>query len=266
MMRIWFFSLISLAMLQASPITAPLLELQGERGVIDAPEAKEGMSGVLIRHFDATHNSIIANVRIEKVDPSTHRSIVRLSPYDGLKQNSLPSGKWSPKTSDEVVLAYDYTRALMITPNDDTYAKLTKSIPNLEWVHPDLYATYLSYEGHPTPLVKDFHRFCTANSVGTLLIHSADTLFTLDCKNFSLLQMAPSHTDGNVSMTPFFTRVPTIRNAWWGEGSSKLKSYEPYYLEQIALNNPKNRELYELFKAKFGEQSALLHHFDLKEH
>ena len=65
--------------------------------------------------------------------------------------------------------------------------------------------------------------------------------------------------------TPFFSRIPTIRAAWWGEGSSRLDHYEPYYLEQIALNNSKNKELYELYKAKFSDKSALLRNFDLKE-
>jgi hypothetical protein len=115
-------------------------------------------------------------------------------------------------------------------------------------------------------LVKDFHNFCTANSIGLLTVLSNDTLFTLDCKTFALLETTPTAIDGNTTTTPFFTRVPTIRAGWWGEGSSKLKSYEPYYLEQIALNNSKNKELYELFKAKLGEKSALLHHFELKEH
>lgn len=265
MMRIWFFSLICIAVLEASPISSPLLEVQEQGGTIDAPQAKEGMSGFVVRHFDTTHSSIIANARVEHVNPSTHRATLSFGNYDGLKQNTLPSGKWDPKISDEVVIAYDYNRGLLIAPNDDTYVKVTKTLPNVEWVHPDLYATYLSYEGHPTPLVKDFHNFCTANSIGLLTIQSSDTLFTLDCKNFALLQIAPSSADINTSMTPFFTRVATIRAGWWGEGSSKLKSYEPYYLEQIALNNPKNRELYELFKAKFGEKSALLHHFELKE-
>ncbi len=264
-MRIWFFSLICLGMLEASPISVPLLDVEGERGAIEAPDVKVGMSGFVVRHFDATHSSIIANARVEQVNSTTHRAIIHLSPYDGLKQNSLPSGLWSPKKSDEVVIAYDYARALVIAPNDDTYTMLTKSIPNVEWVHPDTYATYLSHEGHPTPLVEDFRRFCASSSVGLLFIQSTDILFTLDCKNFALLQIAPSQIQTKESMTPFYTRVPTIRSAWWGKGSSKLENYDPYYLEQIALNNPKNKELYKLYKAKFGEKSALLRHFDLKD-
>lgn len=264
-MRIYFLFLLTLGIVQASSISTPLIEVQNNQGAIEAPELKVGMSGFVVRHFDATHSSIIANATVSTVAPTSNRAIVTFKEFDGIRQNSLPSGKWIPQAKDEVVIAYDYGRALLIAPNDDTYAAITKSIPNIEWIHPDLYATYLSHEGHPTPLVKDFNRFCTSGSIGLLFVQSAERLFTLDCKNFALLQSTDSLSIGKNSTTPFYSRISDIHAAWWGEGSSRLKSYEPYYLEQIALNNPKNKELYELYKAKFGEKSALLRHFDFKE-
>ncbi|HEX5622911.1 MAG TPA: plasminogen-binding N-terminal domain-containing protein [Sulfuricurvum sp.] len=264
-MRIWFLSFICSGMLYASPIHTPLLDLNENTGSIVSSDLKVGMSGFVVRHFANDHSAIIANARVESINSDTHRALIDLSPYDGLRQNSLPSGTWKPKISDEVVIAYDYERALLIAPNDDAYRAITKNLPNIEWVHPDTFATYLSHEGHPTPILEDFHRFCTASSVGLLYIQSAETLFTLDCKNFALLQTAPSLQEKKESVTPFYTRVPTIRADWWGEGSSRLDGYEPYYLEQIALNNAKNKELYELYKAKFSDKSALLRNFDLKE-
>ena len=265
MMRIWLITLIACSVLNASSITTPLLEVEKDRATIIAENLRDGMSGFIVRAFDATHSTIIANARVEQLNPSNGRAILKLSEYDGLRQNSLPSGNWVPQPSDTAVLAYDYERALLIAPNDDTYDVITKSIPGIEWIHPDNFATYLSYEGHPTPLVEDFKRYCTANSVGLLYVQSAQNLFTLDCKSFALLQTTPSMNKTTSEQTPFFTRIPTIRAAWWGEGSSRLDSYEPYYLEQIALKNSKNKELYELYKAKFSDKSALLRNFDLKE-
>lgn len=264
-MRILFLSLFCMGMLQASPISTPLLDANEHSGNIQASQLKVGMSGFIVRHFDDKHSSIIANARVSALNTDTNRAQIDISPYDGLRQNSLPSGNWKARANDEVIIAYDYERALFIAPNDDAYDTLTKSIPNVEWIHPDTYATYLSHEGHPTPLVEDFHKFCTSNSVGLLYIQSADTIFTLDCKNFALLQTASVTTLKKESMTPFYTRAPAIRANWFGAGSSRLKNYEPYYLEEIALNNSKNKELYELYKAKFSEKSALLHNFDVKE-
>ncbi len=265
MMRIWLTTFLACSVLNAASITSPLLDVQESRASISAENLREGMSGFIIRQFDATHSTIIANARVEQVNPSNKRAILILSEYDGLRQNSLPSGNWKPKASDIAILAHDYERALLIAPNEDSYDAISKSIPNVEWIHPDNYATYLSYEGHPTPLKEDFHHYCTANSVGLLYIQSAQTLFTLDCKSFALLQTTPSVQKTTTEQTPFYTRIPTIRAAWWGEGSSRLDRYEPYYLEQIALNNSKNKELYALYKAKFSDKSALLRYFDLKE-
>lgn len=265
-MRIWFYSLLSFGiLLNAAPISTPLLDIDGEHASIEAPQLRVGMSGFIVRQFDATHSTIIANARVEQTNPSNNRAIVRISKYDGLHQDALPSGSWSPKPSDKAVLAYDYGRALVIAPDEDTYDAITKSISGIEWIHPDNYATYLSYEGHPTPLVEDFHNYCTANSIGLLYIQSAQTLFTLDCKSFTLLESTPSVQKTAEAQTPFFTHIQTIRSAWWGEGSSRLDAFEPYYLEQIALNNPKNQKLYELVKAKFSDKSALLRHFEIKE-
>ncbi len=265
MMRIWLLSLITCGVLNASSITTPLLDVDHDRASIVAENLRVGMSGFIVRKFDAIHSTIIANARVEDTNPSNNRAIIRISPYDGLRQNSLPSGSWVPQATDTAVMGYDYERALLIAPTDDAYYTVTKSMPNIEWVHPDLYATYLSNEGHPTPLVKDFHDYCTANSIGLLYIQSAQTLFTLDCKSFTVLQTAPSLSSSDKAQTPFYTRIPTIRAAWWGEGSSRLSAYEPYFLEQIALKNSKNKELYELYKAKFSDKSALLRDFEIKE-
>jgi hypothetical protein len=264
-MRIWLLSLITLGVLNASPISAPLLQVENERAAIVAENLQVGMSGFVIRKFDETHSTVIANAKVEQINPANNRAILKISEYDGIRQDSLPGGNWTPAASDIALLASDYDRALLIAPNDDAYYAITKSIPGVTWVHPDNFAAYLSNEGHPTPLIEDFHNYCTANSVGLLYIQSAQTLFTLDCKTFAVLQTAPSIASKEKTALPFYTRIPEIRAAWWGAGSSRLESYDPYYLEEIALNNPKNRPLYELYKAKFSEQSALLHHFELKE-
>jgi len=265
MMRIWLITLITCSVLNASPITAPLLDIEQNRASIIAENLKTGMSGFIVRQFDADHSTVIANARVEQTNPANNRAILSISKYDGLHQDALPGGNWTPKPSDIAVLAYDYGRALLIAPNDDTYDAITKSISGVEWVHPDNYASFLSYEGHQTPLVEDFKSYCTANSVGLLYIQSAENLFTLDCKSFTVLQTTPFTTVSEKKQTPFYTRIPTIRAAWWGEGSSSLDSYEPYYLEIIALNNSKNKELYELYKGKFSKESALLRHFETKE-
>lgn len=265
MMRKWLFLLCSFGVANAASVSTPILQVEKDRAAVVADNLQPGMSGYIVRKFDDTHSSIIANARVEETNSVNGRTLLRVSQYDGVQQNALPHGNWAPNPSDVAYLANDYDRALLIAPNDDAYYAITKSTPGVAWIHPDRFAAYLSSEGHPTPLVKDFHNYCTANSVGLLYVQSADTLFTLDCKTFALLQTAPSLNAVNKPMLPFWSRVQNIRAAWWGEGSSRLEQFDPYYLEQIALNNPKNRSLYDLYKAKFSDKSALLRYFDIKE-
>ncbi len=264
-MRIWILTLLSLGMLEGSPITTKLLDVQETHGSIEAPGLKEGMSGFVVRYFDATHSTVIANARVTQINPQNNRAIITFSEYDGLHQNSLPSGSWTPKINDEITFGYDYQRALLITGSDESYFQITKAHPDMTWIHPDTFATYLSHTGHPTPLVEDFHKFCTSNSVGLLYVHVDQTLFQLDCKNFAFLGSSSATASSSIPKTPFYSRIPTIRANWFGAGSSRLDAYAPYYLEEIALNNPQNQSLYELYKGSFSEQSALLRHFELKE-
>lgn len=264
-MRIWILTLLSLGILEASQITTKLLNVDETHGSIEAPGLKEGMSGFVVRYFNTAHSTIISNARVTQVDPQNNHAILTFSEYDGLHQNSLPGGSWIPQKNDEVIFGYDYHRALLISGSDDSYLKITKTLPTLTWVHPDTFATYLSHLGHPTPLVEDFHDFCTAHSIGLLYVHVDQTLIKLDCKNFTFLESSSAVASESTPKTPFYSRIPTIRANWFGAGSSRLDKYAPYYLEQIALNNPKNQSLYELYKGSFSQQSALLRHFELKE-
>jgi hypothetical protein len=63
MMRIWLITLIACSVLNASSITAPLLEVEGERATIVVENLREGMSGFIVRKFDAAHSTIIANAQ-----------------------------------------------------------------------------------------------------------------------------------------------------------------------------------------------------------
>jgi len=96
-----------------------------------------GVSGFIIRHFNKEHSAIIANAVVTSYDDTQGLATLQLSPYTGLRQNSLPTGTWQAKPDDEVVLAYGYNRALLLTPNEHIWHKITSRTPIVEWIHPD---------------------------------------------------------------------------------------------------------------------------------
>lgn len=236
-MRIIIALLATLAVTQASSIKLTIESLQNSTAITQShPQLQEGMSGFVIHKIDDTRSSIIANASVKNID--SNKATIEVSKYNGTLQESLPTIKIEPTIADEIIIASDYSRALAIAPNEDTYEAITKSLARLNFIHPDIYAAYLSSVGHPTPTREDFSEFCTSNSIGLLYIQSDNNLYTLDCKSLSLLQITPFASASSSAMTPFFSRVENIRSAWWGDGSSLLNSYEPYYKEQIKKYNP----------------------------
>ncbi len=237
-MRIFLTIFIFLAIAEASAIKSNILSVEKTTAKIEShPQLQVGISGYIIHKIDSNQKTIIADSVVESIDSTTNIATISILPYSGTHQESLPSIDIKPSAGDEAIFANDYTRAMVIAPDEDTYEIITKNLSRLDFIHPDIYATYLSSIGHPTPQTEDFKEFCTSNSIGLLYIQSSDKLFTLDCKSFTLLQSSEFKSSPSDKIAPFFSRIDEIRAAWWGSGSSRLDSYEPYYIEVIKKHN-----------------------------
>jgi len=239
-LRFLLLLLMPLSIMWASLIKAPLFDVDAHQGFIKITTLQEGVSGFVVRHFNDEHSAIIAKAVVVHVDPQNRQATIAFSTYDGLKQNALPKGKWQPKEGDEVQLAFAYNRALLIAPNRELYHQVMSRGKSIEWVSSDLFAAMLSERGHPTPLYDDIQDFCDANTVGLLYVYAKQTLFTLDCHSFQVLQTTPLPQEVSKTQLPFYSRIEAIREAWWGEGSSPLKAYEPYYFRLIEQHNQTN--------------------------
>jgi len=239
-LRLLLLLLMPLALIWASLIKAPLFDVDAHQGFIKSTALQEGVSGFVVRHFNDTHSVIIAKAVVIDVDAQKKEATIAFSAYDGLRQNALPKGEWHPKDGDEVQLAFAYNRALLIAPSREIYYQVTSHGKAIEWVSSDLFAAMLSERGHPTPLQEDMQDFCDASTVGLLYIYSRQTLFTLDCQSFQVLQTTPLPHEVSAPHMPFFSRIEKIREAWWGEGSTPMKAYEPYYFHLIERQNRNN--------------------------
>lgn len=249
----------------ASSISQPIVGVDEDKATIKIDNIDVGMSGFVVKHIDENHSLILKSAVVESFDKEAKTAVLKLSSYDVLKQNSLPSGKWDVSIGDEAVLAYGYSRAVLIAPSEEIYHRITKALPTLEWVHPDLFATMLSSNGHPTPLKKDFLNICNAASVGLLYFYIHENLFTIDCQSMSILQITPAPLKQESLQLPFYSRVEKINANWFGKGSGRLDAYDPYYYEYLVKNNPKNKELYDLIKNKEQNLTSLLNDFDIKD-
>nr|WP_321267648.1 plasminogen-binding N-terminal domain-containing protein [uncultured Sulfurimonas sp.] len=236
--------------LLAGVVISPLVSVdeKNEIATIEIEKIDVGMSGFISHKIADGHSVILKNIEVISFDKTSKIAMLKMNPYDALKNNALPNGKWTPKVGDEAILAFGYTRGILISPSEDIYHRITRSVKNLQWVHPDIFATILSFNGHPTPLREDFSKFSIATSVGLVFIYLDEKLFTVDAKSFKILTISEAKLKQDSTQLPFYTRVEEIDAAWWGEGSNELESYEPYYYEVLTKANLDNKELQDIVK------------------
>ena len=247
----------------AATVTQPLVGVQENEATIAIDNIDVGMSGFIVKQIDENHSAIINSAVVTKFDKNTTTATLKLGEYTELSQDYLPKGKWQANKDDKAVLAVGYSRAMLIAPSENVYYRITRALPSLEWLHPDIFASMLSAHGHPTPLKEDFEQTCERMSVGLLYFYIKPNLFTLDCKSMKLLQITPAPLDVEKLKLPFYSRVEKINANWFGEGSSRLKAYDPYYYEFLIKNNSQNKELYNLVKEQ--NLTDMLDEFDMKD-
>jgi hypothetical protein len=214
---------------------------------VKAAELQEGVSGFVVHHITPKHSAILKSAFVKEYDAATQTATLQLGDFLALRNNSLPYGKWNVAVGDTVELAFAYSRALLIAPSEELYHKITKSV-QVQWIHPDLFATVLSFVGHPTPLKSDFARFGNTASVGLVFIYLEGKIFTVDIQTLKILNITKTPLLQKKEQTPFYTRVQNIDAAWWGEGSDEMEAYAPHYYELLASHNKKNKALYEIIK------------------
>jgi len=249
-MKYIFLVLVLVLQVFAGVVKSPIISVdeQNSQATIKLNKIDVGMSGFIYHKVGGEQGVILKNIVVSSYDKDSKIATLEMSPFDGIKNNALPSGKWSVRVGDEAILAFGYTRGLLIAPNEDIYHRVTRSVKNLQWVHPDLFTTTLSFMGHPTPLRDDFTQFSIGTSVGLVFIYLDEKLFTIDAKSFKILNISDAILKQEETDLPFYTRIKEIEAAWWGEGSNKLTSYEPHYYELLSKANPDNKELSRLIK------------------
>ncbi len=263
-MRLLFLLFLPL-FLFASAIETPIIRMDNEKAIIHIPAIDVGVSGFIVRQFNDNHSAIISNATVSHFNSELQQATLTLSPYDGLVQNSLPNGTWTPREGDMAILAFSYERALLIAPSDDIYHDISSRIKSVHWIHPDTFAAFLSSRGHPTPLVEDMQGFCKLASIGLLYFYSDQALFTLDCQSFTLLQITPAPMTIENQKLPFYSMVENIEANWFGAGNDELESYDPYYMKVLVQSNPKSKKLYHFIKSNDSNSSLLLNEFEIEE-
>ncbi|MCD6433100.1 MAG: plasminogen-binding N-terminal domain-containing protein, partial [Sulfurimonas sp.] len=191
-MKYIFILLMVIVELFGGVVKSPVVSVNADESLATIQIAKidVGMSGFIVHNIAKNHNTILKNVVVKSYDEQSQIATLELSEYDALRQNALPSGNWHVEVGDMVVLAFGYTRGILIAPSEDIYYRITRATKHLQWIHPDIFATVLSFTGHPTPLREDFKKLVISTSVGLLYIYIEKKLYTVDSQSFKILNIS----------------------------------------------------------------------------
>jgi hypothetical protein len=263
-MKYIFLVLAMVYGLSAGVLKTPIISVDEEQetATIKVPKINYGMSGFISHQISENHSSILKNAVVVAYDSDTQIATLKLSEYDGLQNNALPSGQWKVVAGDTAIFAFGYNRGLLIAPSEEIYHQVSKSV-NIQWIHPDLFATVLSFRGHPTPIKEDFTAMSKASSVGLLFIYLDKKVYMLDINSFAILSISDAPLVQDTVKLPFYSRVEEIDAAWWGEGSDELEEYEPHYYELLVEYNKTNKRLYEIIKNGDAKHHELLEEFEI---
>ena len=249
----------------ANVVKSPILSVDKKNSIatIKIDKIDIGMSGFIVHKLGKTNSTILKNIVVESYDEKSKIATLKFYDFKMLQTDALPRGRWQVQKNDTAVLAFGYKRAFLVAPNEDIYYRVTKSAKGIQWVHPDIFATILSINGHPTPLKSDFIQMSQTASVGILFFYLDHKLFTLDANSFAILNISEAMLLQDTVQLPFYTRVQEIDADWWGEGSSELDEYEPYYYELMVEHNKKSKKLYEIIKNGDEKLNYLLKDFEI---
>ncbi|GIT98628.1 plasminogen-binding N-terminal domain-containing protein [Sulfurovum sp. TSL1] len=184
--------------------------VNGETITLNKQFPVDGMSGVVIHNYGNDLTAITSRI----AQTSANRSVALVS-KDILHHDELPTIKTPISVKDKVIGGYLYNNVLLLAPDADTYAKITSEYSK-KWIHPDLFALYLSTEGEEKPTRENLARFAKKYQVGLVCIvrkNSAVLLDPISAKIVSEQSMTDLPSKGSF---PFYMRLKSLDSEWFG--------------------------------------------------
>ncbi len=185
---------------------------------LKTPLSVTGMSGAVIHNYGNRLQAIVGYVA------QTSGSNARTINSTAIIHSTLPNVKNKIKVGDSVIGGYLYNNILLLAPNENIYSTITRS-SDKNWIHPDLYATFLSKESENSPTKANLLTFAKEYQVGLIYIVKKNTAILYDPisqKIVSKRAMENLPSDGNL---PFFMRLPEIKTGIFG-GKAKGNYYQ----------------------------------------
>lgn len=219
------YSLSTLNALDLNVISLEIPKQEDSTLKIPASNLQVGDSGIITREIN-DNEFIIANAEVALI--SDNIAEIKIMPFNTLNEEYLPKPKAEIKEGDKITFKILYDRALLIAPNQSAYQDISNSYKQINFLHPDVFATFLAKEGANMPSREHFRTFCDKYEIGLVFIATNKNLNILNCQSFKILESSPYNMQDSSIVAPFFTRISeeSIDKLF---NIKKFSNYEEYF-------------------------------------
>ncbi len=186
-------------------------EIKDKNVILHSPFPVDGMSGVIVHNYGNDVEAIT-----HQVVQTNKNGTAKLLNSTIIHHDKLPTIKTAVTKNDKVIGGYLYNNILLLAPDANTYAKIT-SAHKKNWVHPDLYAIYLSQEGEATPTKENLAAFAKAYQIGLIYIVKKDAAVLLDPVSGKYVAQKSLTDLPATAQFPFFMRFDKIETGWFSK-------------------------------------------------
>lgn len=183
--------------------------VNGDTITLDKKFPIDGMSGVVIHNYGNDLTAITSRI----FQTSSDKSVVLVS-KDILQHDELPTIKTPISPKDKVIGGYLYNNVLLLAPDADTYAKITTAY-HKKWIHPDLFALYLSVEGEERPTRENLATFAKKYQVGLVYIVRKNAAVLLDPISGKIVSQQSMTGLPDKGSYPFYMRLKSLDSGWF---------------------------------------------------
>ena len=173
------------------------------------PLPQNGMSGIVLHSYKKNAKAITGYIRQTASDGS-----VSILNHEAIPHENLPTIKTPIQKGDKVIGGYMYDNVLLLAPDEKTYADITKQY-NKNWVHPDLYAVFLSTEGEALPTKENLVAFAKAHQVGLVYIVRKNSAVLFDPISKKIVAKQSIESVSSNAKFPFFSHFDEIDSGWF---------------------------------------------------
>lgn len=186
----------------------------GEKLILSTPLFANGMSGVVVHDYGNNLKAITG--RFVQTSKDGQAKIVTT---DIIHHDKLPTIKTPIKAGDSAIGGYLYNNVLLLAPDADTYARIT-SQDNKKWIHPDLFALFLSQEGEARPTRANLSLFAKRYQVGLIYIVRKNSAILLDPFSGSIINQKSMDNLPSKAQYPFYMRFDKIDSGWFSSNTT----------------------------------------------